>query len=103
MPLRAVTNTNRRNVPATGATHPRTNVVRGHGHRSIMYRDTNGKSWEAIIIGPGSASGLLLEIPALRMKGVSVWRKDNVAPATTVKSTNAYFDRWPAPNPTISA
>jgi len=100
MPLRSLTNTNRAFVPLTGTTHPVTNVTRGSARRSVIYRATTGKTFEAIVIGPGSVSGVRLMIPALRMKGTSVYLKDNVAPATTIKQTNCYVDRWPYPNPT---
>jgi len=47
----------------------------------------SGKTVEAVIIGPGSASGLKLMIPSFRMKGASVFILDNVPPATTIKQT----------------
>lgn len=103
MPLITIPNTNRQHVPATGHTHPATNVTRGHGRRSVVYRATTGRTFEAIVIGPGSSSGLRLMIPALRMKGPSVYIKDNIGPATTVKSTNCYIDRWGAKSPVATS
>jgi len=99
MPLRSLTNTNRAFVPAVGHTHPATSLTRGSGRRTVVYRNLSGRTFEAIVIGPGSSSGLRLMIPALRMKGPGVYIKDNVAAATTMKQTDRYFDRWPAPQP----
>lgn len=98
MPIRAIANTNRKFVPS-GAT---SGVQLSGGRRSVVWRNASGKSFEAVVVGPGSTSGLLLMIPALRMKGPSVFLRDNVQPATTIKSTNAYFDRWPRPQPAIT-
>jgi hypothetical protein len=68
------------------------------GFRSVVYRDTNGKTWEGKVIGPGSVSGLMLELVSLRTDRASRIR-DDVPPATTMKSTNAYFFHW---SPTLT-
>jgi hypothetical protein len=92
MPLKTHVNTNRAVVPAVGHTHPATNVTRGSGHREVAYRDTKGRTWAAMIIGPGSVSGVRLELHS-RRRGGQTHILDNIGPATTVKSTNAYFSR----------
>jgi hypothetical protein len=91
--LVAFDNTNREVVPATGHTHPATNVTRGSGRREVVYRDANGKTWSAIVIGPGSASGVRLEVHGLR-RGGQTHILDNVPAATTMKDTGAYFNRF---------
>jgi hypothetical protein len=94
MPLQTHNNANRAVVPATGHTHPATNVTRGSGHREVAYRTATGKTFSAIIIGPGSSSGVRLEIHDLR-RGGQTHILDNVPAATTMKSVNAYFSRFP--------
>lgn len=58
------------------------------GRRDVVYRDTAGRSWDALVVDQGTASGLLLRITSDNGRQV-----DNVAKATTMKSTNAYFSR----------
>lgn len=58
------------------------------GRRSVVYRDTVGRTWDAKVVSGGTASGLKLAITSDNGRIV-----DNVAIATTVKSTNAYFSR----------
>jgi hypothetical protein len=60
------------------------------GNRAVHYRDTKGHTFIATVLGPGTSSGLKLKLDAYN----TVTVKDNVAAATTVKSTNAYFTRW---------
>jgi len=58
------------------------------GHVEVVYRDTKGRSVRALVMGPGSASGLKLKI-FNRLLPVVV---DNVPAATGVKQTNVYFN-----------
>lgn len=91
MSLKAIDRTKTTQVPATGATHPQTNISRGSGRREVAYRDARGKTFSAVVIAPGSSSGLMLEIHAFRRGGQS-HIIDNVPLATTMKSTGAYFN-----------
>jgi hypothetical protein len=51
----------------------------------VLYKATLGQSRTAKVLGAGSTSGL-----KLRVYGQTI---DNVQPATTEKSTNAYYTR----------
>ena len=71
------------------------------GRRSVVYRATSGKTFEAKVIGPGSSSGLKLELVSLFTRSRAARTVDNVPKATTMKSTNAYF-RSHSPNQTLA-
>jgi hypothetical protein len=70
--------------PSVGA-----NVSRGHGRRTVHYRDAKGQTWEALVVGPGTASGLKLQLTSHPRRGII----DNVANATARTDTGKYFDR----------
>jgi hypothetical protein len=62
----------------------------GGGRKTVAYRNAAGETEEALVVGPGSVSGLELCLVNRRPRVYL----DNVALATTVKGTNVYFDRW---------
>jgi hypothetical protein len=64
---------------------------RGTARRSVSYRDVNGKRHDAVVVAPGSASGLKL---AIWGQGNGGQRRviDNVAIATARTQTNVYFN-----------
>jgi hypothetical protein len=70
--------------PSVGA-----NTSRGHGHRTVFYRDARGQRFEALVVGPGSVSGLQLQLTSHPRRGIL----DNVASATAKTDTGKYFDR----------
>jgi len=59
------------------------------GRYHVEYRDVSGKKLSATVIGPGTSSGLKLNIDT----HVNTRIIDNVPAATSLKSTNAYFSR----------
>jgi hypothetical protein len=59
------------------------------GQMTVGYRDASGTMMDAQVVGQGTASGLRLRI----RNGGAPRTIDNIAKATTVKSTNAYFSR----------
>jgi hypothetical protein len=66
---------------------------RGTARRSVSYRDVNGKRHDAVVVAPGSASGLKLAIWG-QGSGNGGQRRviDNVAVATARTQTNVYFN-----------
>lgn len=54
------------------------------GWRTVVYRDANGNSWDAVIVGPGSGSGYKIRLTSDANRIV-----DNVAKATATHGTNA--------------
>jgi len=60
------------------------------GYRHVEYRDAKGKTLAATVIGPGTSSGLKLNIDTA---GNNTRIIDNVAAATSLKQTNVYFSR----------
>jgi hypothetical protein len=61
---------------------------------TVKYRDAQGKSHNAIVLGQGTASGLKLRLPHVTTGGAlggSSQIIDNVPAATGQKDTNAYF------------
>jgi hypothetical protein len=72
----------RATVVAKGAKHLTS------GRRTVIYRDGSGRTRLAMVLGAGSTSGLKLAIGSDSGRIV-----DNVAKATTSKSTNAYIAR----------
>jgi hypothetical protein len=66
-----------------------TNTLRGHGHRTVRYRDARGTSYEALVMAPGTTSGLQLQLTSHPRRGIL----DNVQPATAKTDTGKYFDR----------
>lgn len=73
-------------------TAPRLDKSHG-GARSVFYRDANGKTRAAVVIGEGSTSGVKLKVGSLRNAGNASSVKDNVLLATGLKQTNVYFNR----------
>lgn len=63
------------------------------GRRSVVYRDASGATMDAVVVAAGSVSGLKLQVGSLRVAGVALSVKDNVALATTRTDTNVYFNR----------
>jgi hypothetical protein len=63
------------------------------GRRTVMYRDTNGKTHEARVEAAGTSTGLMLRLVNRRTPGNRTTNQviDNVLPATTMKQTNRYF------------
>jgi len=59
------------------------------GRMRVSYRDAKGGSFDAVVLGQGSSSGLKLKILGLNPSRTI----DNVAAATTMKQTNVYFSR----------
>jgi hypothetical protein len=59
------------------------------GRLNVSYRDTSGSFMDALVVGQGTSSGLKISI----RNGGTVRILDNVAKATTIKSTNAYHER----------
>jgi len=62
------------------------------GLRNCTYRDVDGNTWNAVVLGGGSASGLKLRITSDKNRVV-----DNVPKATGLKQTNVYFLRTSQP------
>jgi hypothetical protein len=70
----------------------RTDKSRG-GRRTVTYRDANGKTWDALVLGEGTNSGVMLEL--VSMRGPRADRiRDDVPLGTDVKDTEVYFRRW---------
>lgn len=64
------------------------------GRMNVIYRNAAGKSFAAVVTGPGTSSGLKLTLrnpAASTTPGATVL--DNVPVATTPKSVSAYFAR----------
>jgi len=78
MPLSDIRST----VSSKGAKHSTS------GRRTVIYRDGAGRTRLALVMGVGTTSGLKLAIGSESGRIV-----DNVAKATTSKSTNAYIAR----------
>ncbi|HVI77435.1 MAG TPA: hypothetical protein VM715_04615 [Candidatus Acidoferrum sp.] len=57
------------------------------GEQHVVYRDFKGSTYDAQVLGPGTTTGVKLQV--WRGTGHSVI--DNVPKATTPKSTNVYF------------
>lgn len=62
------------------------------GRQNVSYRDVNGKSQDASVLGPGTGSGLKLRLASRNGNGTAEI-VDNVAAATSAKQTNVYFSR----------
>lgn len=63
--------------------------LKSAGHMRVVYVDAKGRTREAKVLGPGTASGLKLQI----MSGAKRSIIDNVPKATAVNSTQAYITR----------
>jgi len=63
------------------------------GFRTVVYRDSRGHTWDAKVLGPGTVSGLKLELVSLRTARTSRI-VDDVGPATTIKATGKHFSFW---------
>jgi hypothetical protein len=76
----------------TAGTQPAIDKRPNSGRRTVVYRRTSGKTEEALVIGPGTNSGVKLRLVSRRPKVVV----DDVAKATAMKgagSTGVYFTR----------
>lgn len=62
------------------------------GYRTVVYRDTAGQTHLARVTGPGSGNTLNLYIIDRRRDNVGARSLTNVAVATTMKSTNCWFN-----------
>lgn len=62
------------------------------GLRTVVYRNTAGKTFLARVVSAGTGSSLNLYIIDRRRDNVAGRSLSNVALATTMKSTNAYFN-----------
>jgi hypothetical protein len=73
------------------------------GRRTVVYRDTAGKTHEALVEGEGSTQGLMLRLVNIRTPGnrATSQIRDDVLPATSMKQTNVYF-RPHSPNQTLA-
>lgn len=58
------------------------------GSRTVVYRDTKGRSFDAVVVGAGSSSGLKIKLTSDNGRII-----DNVAKATGLKQTNVYHAR----------
>ena len=56
------------------------------GLRNVTYRDLKGQTWNAIVLGGGTASGIKIRLTSQDNRVI-----DNVAKATTPAQTNVYF------------
>jgi hypothetical protein len=66
------------------------------GRMRVMYRNAAGKTQDAVVVGPGTGSGLkiVIRVPATVAAGASGNQVlDNVPAATTVKQLSAYTAR----------
>jgi hypothetical protein len=59
------------------------------GRRTVQYRSTNGRTYSAMVLAAGTASGLKLSVGSGSGKRII----DNVAKATGLKQTNVYWSR----------
>jgi hypothetical protein len=66
---------------------------RPSARRTVKYRDVNGKTHDAVVVAPGSSSGLKLAIWG-QGSGVGEQRRviDNVALMTSRTQTNVYWN-----------
>jgi hypothetical protein len=75
------------------------------GLRTVVYRDTAGKTHEAQVISAGTGSGLKLRLVNIRTPGSRTAQiRDNVLPATAMRgagSTDRYFRAW-SPTQTLA-
>lgn len=62
---------------------------KGGGPKTVVYRDAKGRTHDAKVLGPGTGSGLKLELTSRLDRPVL----DNVPLATTTKSTGSYHHR----------
>lgn len=64
------------------------------GRMRVSYRDASGQTMDAVVVGPGTSSGLklVLRVPASAFTAGNQIL-DNVPVATTVKSLSAYTAR----------
>lgn len=62
------------------------------GKRTVIYRDTAGQTYLAEVVGPGTGNTLNLRIRDRSRGNVSGQSISNVAVATTMKSTNCWFN-----------
>lgn len=67
---------------------------RTSGRLNVTYRNAAGKTFQAVVVGPGTGSGLLLKLrfPANAFTA-GVTTLDNVPAATTPKTNSAYISR----------
>jgi hypothetical protein len=64
------------------------------GFRSCTYRDAQGRTWDATIVGPGSTSGYKIRVTSRRSMGsVANVNIDNVPLATSLKGATPAI--WP--------
>jgi hypothetical protein len=63
-------------------------VVDRAGSVTVSYRDAHGTRHDAIVLGPGSVSGLKLRLPSFGGTNKDI---DNVALATGEYQANVYF------------
>lgn len=62
------------------------------GYRTVVYRDTYGQTHLAKVVSAGTGSTLNLYIVDRRRDNVAGRSLSNVPFATTMKSTNCYFN-----------
>jgi hypothetical protein len=67
------------------------------GGRTVVYRDTRGRTWDAKVAAAGTGNTLTLTLQSRRwgMTGLSRIVAD-VPRATGMKQTNVYFNAWGA-------
>jgi hypothetical protein len=62
------------------------------GFRTVVYRDTAGQTHLAKVLSAGTGNTLNLRIYDRRRDNVAAQTLSNVAVATTMKSTNCWFN-----------
>lgn len=73
------------------------------GRRTVVYRNGNGKTSEAVVEGAGSSSGLKLRLVNRRGAGnrSTIQIVDNVPKATGMRQTGVYYYPY-SPNQTLA-
>jgi len=62
------------------------------GFRTVVYRDTRGRTFLAQVVSAGTGNTLNLRIRDKRRDNIAGQSLANVAVATTMKSTNCWFN-----------
>jgi hypothetical protein len=80
--------TNLRTFATARASSGKGKAISNSGSITVSYRDTKGRRHDAVVVGPGTSSGLKLRI---RGQGSAIRVIDNVALGTARNQTNVYF------------